>query len=68
MDLETGADEDLPKIVLLFERLGASQVQSEIMAKQLLKRADQMAAQRGISKVQAVEMLLKKVIEARRGL
>ncbi|MEM7792314.1 MAG: hypothetical protein AAF546_12995 [Verrucomicrobiota bacterium] len=67
MDSKDGGDEDLSKICLLFKRLGASETQAETMANQLLKRADQIAKQKNISKVQAVEMLLKKVIEARYG-
>ena len=55
----------LDQVSGLFLQLGASSEQAPVMAKQLLKRAEQVAVEQGISKVHAVESLLKKVIEAR---
>ena len=61
-------DEDISKVARIFINLGAAEQQADVMAAQLLKRAEQIAAERGISKVEATETLLKQVIEARQGL
>lgn len=53
------------QISQIFQRLGAPIEQADVMASQLLKRAEQIAEREGITKVNAVEGLLKKVIEAR---
>ena len=55
----------LDQVALLFTQMGASPEQAPVMAKQLLKRAEQVAAEQEISKVHAVESLLKRVIGAR---
>ena len=55
------------KVAELFVRMGASNEQADVMAAQLLKRAEQIAAERGISKAEALQSLLKKVVEARQG-
>lgn len=47
--------------------MGASDDQAQTMASQLLKRAGQIASDRDISIVEAVEILLKQVIEAQQG-
>jgi hypothetical protein len=47
--------------------LGAPKKQAEVMASQLIKRAEQIAQERDISKVEATERLLKQVLEARQG-
>jgi 5,10-methenyltetrahydromethanopterin hydrogenase len=54
------------RVTELFVSLGASVEQAETMARQLLKRAGQLAHEQGISKLEATEALLKKVVEARR--
>ncbi|NCG08814.1 MAG: hypothetical protein GWO81_04520 [Verrucomicrobia bacterium] len=61
-------EEDLETVARLFLGMGAEQSQAEVMAKQLLKRAAQLSAERGISKVEAAAILLKQVAEAREGL
>ena len=48
-------------------RLGAGRAQAETMAAQLLKRAGQLATERGISREAALAHLLKLVIQARTG-
>ena len=48
-----------------FQKLGASESQAEIMAQQLLKRADQIAQTEGISKEAALGALLKKISDSR---
>jgi hypothetical protein len=61
-------DRQLEQVVELFLRMGAEREQAQVMARQLLKRSRQIAAERGISEVEALESLLKQVIEARQGL
>lgn len=58
---------EIEKVAELFIGLGASGEQANVMAAQLLKRAEQVAEKRNISKVAALESLLKQVVEARRG-
>ena len=59
--------DQLNLIKSLFLKMGASEDQAQTMASQLLKRAGQIAAERDISNVEAVEILLKQVVEARQG-
>ena len=59
---------DLEKVAALFRNLGAEFAQSQVMAKQLLKRSEQLAVERNISLVEATETLLKQVVRARQGL
>jgi hypothetical protein len=51
----------------LCEQLGAPPVQAAIMAGQLLKRADQLAIERGITREAALKGLLDVVIKGRAG-
>jgi hypothetical protein len=51
----------------LCERLGASPAQSETMAAQLLKRAEQLAAERGTTREAALARLLELVVQGRGG-
>jgi hypothetical protein len=48
-------------------RLGAGRVQAEIMAAQLLKRAGQLAVERGLTREAALAHLLKLVVQGRAG-
>ena len=48
----------------LFLQMGAPEEQAEVMASQLLKRAGQIALDRDILIIEAVEILLKQVVEA----
>ncbi|MFO8026827.1 MAG: hypothetical protein R6U56_04110 [Opitutales bacterium] len=57
----------LEQVSLLLTRLGADSSQAEVMASQLLKRARQISQERGVSEVEALENLLKQVVEARQG-
>jgi len=59
--------DEVEKVARIFVNLGADGSPAKVMAAQLLKRAEQIAAERGISKIEATETLLKQVIEARRG-
>ena len=60
-------DKELAGVTRIFVNLGAESAQAKVMAAQLLKRAGQIAQERGISKVEATETLLKQVIQARNG-
>lgn len=60
-------DGQLDQVTALFVRLGAEPAQADVMARQLLKRAKQLAQERKISELDALESLLKQVIEARQG-
>lgn len=57
----------LEQVALLLTRLGAEDAQAKVMASQLLKRARQIAQEREITEPEALENLLKQVIEARQG-
>lgn len=59
--------DEVEKVARIFVNLGADASQAEVMAAQLLKRAGQISDERGISKVEATETLLKQVIQARQG-
>lgn len=50
----------------LFKQIGADELQSQRMASQLLKRADQVAKEESISETEALENLLKKIIEGQK--
>lgn len=60
-------DKELEGVTRIFGNLGADSEQAKVMAAQLLKRAVQITQERGISKVEATETLLKQVIQARNG-
>ena len=59
------SSKEVAEIACIFVNLGASDKQAAVMASQLLKRAEQIAQERDISKVVATENLLKQVLEAR---
>lgn len=50
-----------------FRRLGADAAQAATMARQLARRADQVASERGIPREQALGELLRKIAEGRAG-
>jgi hypothetical protein len=60
-------DHELEQVARIFVNLGAPQPQAKVMASQLLKRAAQIADERRITKIEAMETLLKQVVEARQG-
>ncbi|TVR45270.1 MAG: hypothetical protein EA425_18390 [Puniceicoccaceae bacterium] len=62
----SGGDE-LAGLAEAFRRMGAEPGPAEVMARQLLKRADQLAAERSISREAALRWLLEAVAEGRRG-
>ena len=58
---------DLNQLQEICRRLGASSAQAETMARQLLKRAEQLAVERKISPAQAMEHLLSVMVHGRKG-
>ena len=58
---------DLENVTALCERLGAAPKQAAVMAAQLLKRADQLAVERGIPREQALAGLLEVLVKGRAG-
>lgn len=60
--------DELTQLTQLCRRLGAeTEAQAETMARQLQKRADQLASERGLTRVAAMEHLLSVVVHGRRG-
>lgn len=58
---------ELDQLVQLCERLGAPRAQAMTMATQLVKRAEQLATERGISREEALKGLLEVVVKGRAG-
>ncbi|HEY1108760.1 MAG TPA: hypothetical protein VGE76_09015 [Opitutaceae bacterium] len=58
---------ELEQLTQLCERLGAPGPQAATMAAQLMKRADQLAAERGIAREAAMRGLLEVVVKGRAG-
>lgn len=58
---------EFEQLTLLCERLGASRAQAATMAAQLAKRADQIAAERGLTREVALQGLLELVVKGRAG-
>lgn len=59
---------ELEQMTQLCVRLGASEAQAVTMAAQLLKRADQLAAERKIDRVAALNHLITVVVNGRNGI
>ncbi|MEO0056112.1 MAG: hypothetical protein RLZZ50_2059 [Verrucomicrobiota bacterium] len=55
------------QLVALCARLGAEGPQADVMADQLLKRCDQLVAERSWSRVQAMQHLLTLLVKGRSG-
>lgn len=58
---------ELEQLTQLCQRLGAPPTQAAIMAAQLLKRAEQLASERGTTREAALKGLLEVVIKGRAG-
>ncbi len=58
---------DPAQLTQLCERLGASRAQAATMAAQLLKRADQLVVERGLTREDALRGLLEIVVKGRAG-
>ncbi len=59
--------DSMAKLTRAFEAMGAPAGQASVMARQLLKRADQLAAERQIEPVEALAYLLKVTESGRKG-
>ena len=55
------------QLVALCTKMGAGPAQAQAMAAQLAKRADQLAAERGITRLEAMSHLLQLVVKGRSG-
>jgi len=55
------------QVATIFERLGAEPQQAKTMAKQLLKRAEQLSAEQDVTPVEALQELLQKAVQGRQG-
>jgi hypothetical protein len=58
---------ELEQLTALCERLGAPRAQAATMAAQLLKRAEQQALERGITREAALARLLQLMVQGRSG-
>lgn len=58
---------ELEKVTELCARLGAAPEQAATMARQLAKRADQLAAERNIPREAAMAQLLQILVQGRQG-
>ena len=58
---------ELARLTELCRRLGAEPAQADVMARQLMKRADQLTLERGQDRAEVMAYLLKLVVEARKG-
>lgn len=59
--------DELAQLTRLCRNLGASPEQADAMARQMAKRADQLVAERGLTRVAAMEYLLRLVTQGRNG-
>lgn len=59
--------EDLEKLIQLCIKLGATPQQAQRMSQQMLKRSEQISLERGISQVEALDHLLRILIQGREG-
>ncbi len=58
---------ELDQLTELCRRLGAEPTQADAMARQLMKRADQLVAERGQTRTEVMAYLLKLVVQGRQG-
>jgi hypothetical protein len=58
---------ELAQLITLCRKLGAGPEQANVMAQQLIKRADQLAAERGWSREDVMAYLLRLVVQGRQG-
>lgn len=58
---------EVEQLTKMFEQMGAEPVQAEVMARQLLKRAEQIAERERIDKLTALSRLLQIVKAGRAG-
>lgn len=58
---------ELAQLTKLCRGLGATPEQADVMARQLIKRADQLVAERGQNREKAMAYLLRLVVQGRQG-
>ncbi len=58
---------ELTQLTELCRRMGAPRPQAEAMARQLIKRTDQLAAERGQTREEVMAYLLRLVVQGRNG-
>jgi hypothetical protein len=59
--------DELAQLTALCGKLGATPAQAETMARQLIKRADQLTAERNQSREEVMAYLLRLVVQGRHG-
>jgi len=59
--------DELARLTGLCGKLGASPAQAEAMARQLIKRADQLSAERGQPREETMAYLLRLLVQGRSG-
>ncbi len=59
--------DELAQLTKLCRNLGADATQADAMARQLIKRADQLVSERGQTREAAMEYLLRLVVQGRGG-
>jgi hypothetical protein len=59
--------DELSRLTALCAGLGATPAQAEAMARQLIKRADQLTAERGQPREEAMAYLLRLLVQGRSG-
>lgn len=59
--------DEFVQLSALCGRLGAARPQAEAMARQLMKRADQLSVERGQTREEAMAYLLSLLVQGRRG-
>lgn len=60
-------EEQIARIVEICRRLGSPLGQAEVMARQLWKRSEQLAAEQGVKQYEALDHLLRLMISGRHG-
>lgn len=58
---------EVGQLAAVWRRMGATSAQADAMARQLLKRAEQLAAERGQTREAALEYLLRIAVQGRSG-
>ena len=61
---ESHTNQELLQLTKICENLGADNKRAELMAKQLVKRAEQLSKERQISRTEAMNHLLKLLYDA----
>lgn len=64
---EPSEPENFSALVNLCCRMGAGEDQAKVMARQLIKRSEQIAQERGVNRVEAMRELIELLIKGRNG-